>query len=179
MTRTRHWTRATFAMQAWRSWLTDHGSLTQRLQARCPAFAVRRLRQGAAKPHNDERAVLALRDDRIALVREVLLLCGDTPLIFAHTVVPLPSLRGPWQALAGLGNRPLGAALFANPQIARFPLEYRHLDRRHPLHRATVAATGTRQGPLWARRSLFALDGHPLLVSEVFLPAILQLPAAR
>lgn len=179
MTRTRSWTRATFAMQDWRPWLTDHGSLTQRLRARCPAFAVHRLRQGAARPHDDERAALALRGDRVALVREVLLLCGDTPLIFAHTVVPLPSLRGPWRTLAGLGNRPLGAALFANPKIARFPLEYRRLDRRHPLHRAAVAATGTGHGPLWARRSLFALDGHPLLVSEVFLPAVLQLPDSR
>jgi chorismate--pyruvate lyase len=78
--------------------------------------------------------------------------------------------------LTALGHRPLGAALFANPRVKRFPLEYRHLDQRHPLHRAACADTSTAHGPLWARRSLFALEGHPILVTEVFLPEVLNLP---
>jgi chorismate--pyruvate lyase len=176
MMRPTTWNKATCGMGLWRYWLTDHGSLTQRLQARCPAFRVQRLRQATARPHHDESGALALPAGKSALVREVLLLCGDTPLIFAHTVVPLESLRGPWQALTGLGHRPLGAALFANPRVRRFPLEYKHLDARHPLHRAASANTASRHGPLWARRSLFALAGHPLLVTEVFLPAVLDLP---
>ena len=175
MTRSSTWHQSTFAMGPWRTWLTDHGSLTQRLQARCPAFRVLRLCQRSGRPHQDECRAVGLRPGRLGLVREVLLLCGDTPLIFAHTVVPLASLRGPWQALTGLGHRPLGAALFANPLVQRFPLEYRRLDGRHPLHRSATASTWSDFGPLWARRSLFALEGHPILVTEVFLPAVLNL----
>ena len=176
MTRIPTWHTAALGMGPWRTWLTDHGSLTQRLQARCQGFRVRRLRQGKARPHADERTALALPAGKLAVVREVLLLCGDTPMVFAHTLVPLESLRGPWQAISGLGHRPLGAALFATPLVRRFPLAYRRLDPRHPLHRAASAATAAAYGPLWARRSLFALQGQPILVTEVFLPQALRLP---
>jgi chorismate--pyruvate lyase len=161
-------------MGPWRTWLTDQGSLTRRLRGLCPGFRVRRLRQGTARPQHDERAVLALPAGRSALVREVLLLCDATPLVFAHSIVPLASLHGPWHALALLGQRPLGEALFADPKVERHPLEFRRLDPRHPLHRRACADTGAALGPLWARRSLFALHAHPLLVTEVFLPALLR-----
>jgi chorismate--pyruvate lyase len=159
----------------WRTWLGDHGSLTRRLQAACPAFRVRRLRQDHACPHPDELAPLNLRPRRQALVREVLLLCGDTPLVFAHTVIPLAGLMGSWAGLAHLGNRPLGAALFANPRILRHPLECRRLDGRHPLYRSAAKHLPRAPRYLWARRSRFTLGKHSLLVTEVFLPETLKL----
>jgi len=173
---TPHWSTTLLGTHDWRDWLSNHGSLTRRLRQRCPDFRVRRLRQNIDLPHPDERTPLDLRPGQRALIREVLLDCGETPLVFAHTVVPLASLHGPWQALTGLGNRPLGEALFANPRVARHPLEYRRVDPRHPLHRAACRSTRTNYPSLWARRSLFALEGHPLLVNEVFLPAVLDLP---
>lgn len=170
------WQDAAWHTGAWRSWLTDPGSLTRRLQRACPAFRVSCLRQGHGLPTEDERGRLGLRAKRRALIREVLLLDGDRPLVFAHSVIPLSGLRGPWVALAGLGHRPLGAALFANPRIAREPLECRRLDRRHPLHqRAARALGGAVPTVLWARRSLFKLAGRPILVTEVFLPEVLNL----
>ena len=170
------WAAGIHACNPWRTWLTDHGSLTRRLQAACPAFRVQRLLQAHAVPHRDEVAPLDLRPGRHALVREVLLLCGDTPLVFAHTVIPLAGLKGPWAGLVNLGNRPLGAALFADPRIARHPLESRRLDRRHPLYRAAVRHVTTPPRSLWARRSRFTLQGHSILVTEVFLPETLNLP---
>ncbi|MBU1665175.1 MAG: chorismate lyase [Gammaproteobacteria bacterium] len=171
----------------WRGWLDDHGSLTRRLQAICPHLRVQRLSQHIAPPLRDEYRALGLRRGERALIRDVLLICGDTPLVYAHSVIPLPGLYGPWVALSRLGNRPLGAALFANPKVRRFPLEYRQLDARHPLYRpavahlevANLALANLAEVPrrLWMRRSQFALAGHPLLVTEVFLPAISQYPA--
>ncbi|MDP2835114.1 MAG: chorismate lyase [Pseudomonadota bacterium] len=166
----------------WRDWLDDHGSLTRRLQAICPRLRVQRLVQKIASPYPDECAPLGLVRGQRALIRDVLLICGDTPLVYAHSVIPLPGLDGPWVALSRLGNRPLGAALFANPKVRRFPLEYRQLDARHPLYRPAVAhlaVANLAEAPrrLWMRRSQFALAGHPLLVTEVFLPAISQYPA--
>lgn len=159
----------------YRNWLNQAGSLTRALQARCPAFNVWRVRQGLDRPFPDEYAPLRLPRGEPSIVREVILNCGQRPLVFAHTVLPNAGMRGPWHALANLGNRPLGAALFADPRIERFPLYFRHLNRHHPLHRAAVRATGPLPAMLWGRRSLFALLGQPILVTEVFLPEVLQL----
>ncbi len=166
------WNTPAWRSGAWRAWLCDHGSLTRRLRAVCPRLRVQRLSQRIALPASDEYAALGLRHGQYALIREVLLICGDTPLVFAHSVIPLAGLEGPWGALTHLGNRPLGEALFANPKVRRFPLEYRQLDARHPLYRPAVAHLGTAPRRLWMRRSQFALAGHPLLVTEAFLPAL-------
>ena len=168
------WRSSAWIAGAWRTWLTDHGSLTRRLQMACPEFRVQRLLQTHTPPHVDERVIANMRPGRHALVREVLLSCGDTPLVFAHTVVPLAGLRGPWAALAHLGNRPLGAALFANPRIQRHPLECRKLDARHPLFKSAARHLASPPRTLWARRSRFTLQGHAILVTEVFLPAVLD-----
>jgi len=153
-------------------WLTRPGSLTAHLRQHCPAFNVLRLRQGYAHPHPDEHHLLHLPRQRWVLVREVLLRCGDQPLIFAHSVASLASIQGPWRALAGLGNQPLGEALFLNPRIVREPLSYRRLDARHPLYRAAAANIANPPRQLWARRARYLLGGAPLLVSEVFLPGL-------
>lgn len=172
-----HWHRAPIGMGPWRNWLTDHGSLTLRLQGRCPSFRVQRLNQTIDMPFRDEAAALGMPRNRRALVREVLLLCGSRPLVFAHTVIPLDGLRGPWRALAGLGNQSLGATLFADPKVMRFPLEFSRLTRQDPLFRHAMRHHEGALPSLWARRSLFSLGGSPIMVSEVFLPAVLRLTA--
>jgi chorismate--pyruvate lyase len=159
----------------YRDWLTRTGSLTRALQARCPAFHVWRVRQELDRPFPDEFAALGLPHGQPSIVREVILNCGQRPLVFAHTVLPCAGMRGPWQALAYLGNRPLGAALFADPRIERYPLQFRRLNRHHPLHLAAARAAGPVPDMLWGRRSLFALQGRPILVTEVFLPEMLRL----
>jgi chorismate--pyruvate lyase len=169
------WLTSAWQAGAWRHWLTDRGSLTRRLQQRTPAFRVVRLRQSLDQPNLDECNTLGLVPGRLAMIREVLLLNGDAPLVFAHSVIPLSGLDGPWAGLAGLGNRPLGAALFTNPRIQRQALEFQHLDRRHTLYRNATRHLNAPPRTLWARRSLFALQSHPILVTEVFLPATLQL----
>lgn len=170
------WRSSAWVAGAWRTWLTDHGSLTRRLQSACASFRVQRLFQGHAAPNRDELVMANMQVRHHALVREVLLSCGDSPLVFAHTVVPLAGLRGPWAALVHLGNRPLGAALFANPRIQRQPLECLKLDARHPLFKAAARHLANPPRTLWARRSSFSLQGHAILVTEVFLPAVLALP---
>lgn len=170
------WLTSAWQAGAWRHWLTDRGSLTRRLQQACPAFRVSRLKQSLGRPNLDECKPLALVPGRLAMLREVLLLDCDTPLVYAHSVIPLSGLAGPWAGLAGLGNRPLGAALFTNPRIQRQALEFQHLDRRHTLYRSAALHLANPPRTLWARRSLFALQNQPILVTEVFLPATLHLP---
>lgn len=169
------WHSPLWQADAYRHWLTDHGSLTRRLQDRCAAFSVQRLKQKIAAPCHDECAEIGLAPGKLALVREVLLKCAGKPVVFAHSVVSLDGLRGPWVGLGKLGNKPLGAALFANPKVQRHPLEFQCLDTRHPLYHAAAVHTDKAPRNLWARRSHFELGGSPILVTEVFLPEVLCL----
>jgi chorismate--pyruvate lyase len=157
-------------------WLVHVGSLTARIRSRCDEFRVRLVAQERGVPFGDERAPLGLRAGASAWVREVLLSCGDTPLVFAHTVLPAANARGDWRLLAGLGTKPLGELLFTDPLISREALRYARLDARYALHARAAAATGVSADILWGRRSLFRRHGRAILVSEVFLPAILKLP---
>jgi chorismate--pyruvate lyase len=158
-----------------RAWLAAPGSLTRRIQARCPGFSVRLIAQQARRATREERFLGAWSASKRAVVREVCLCCGETPLVFAHSVVRRRDLRGPWRGLARLGSRPLGAALFADPLVRRGPLRFRRLSPRSELHARAQAALGAPLPPLWARRSVFVRRGSPILVTEVFLPGILAL----
>ena len=158
-----------------RPWLRDQGSLTARIRSHCRELQVRVLAQRLAVPHRDEARLLGLRRGELAWLREVALIADGRAGVYARSVLPRHNLRGGWRLFAAIGNRPLGAALFADPRIRRTPLRVRRLDRRDPrLARAALAGAAT--GPLlWARRSVFRLRRRALLVCEVFLPAIRQL----
>jgi chorismate--pyruvate lyase len=154
--------------------LIDRGSLTDRVRERCAAFRVELVYQGPRRAAQDERFVAGGRGERV-LVREVFLSCARARVVFAHSVTRLASLRGTWRGLARLGTQPLGAALFANPRVRRQPLRFHKLGPRDELHARACAASGKRLPALWARRSLFVLGKSPILVTEIFLPGILDL----
>lgn len=159
-----------------RPWLIDPGSLTERIRRRCTAFSVTVIVQRPALPHRDEAALLGLRRGERAWLREVLLVADGVPVVFARTILPRGNVRGAWGLFHGLGARPLGEALFADPRIARAPLACARLDRRDARYHRALAVAPRLPRALWARRSLFALRGRALLVAEAFLPTILELP---
>lgn len=169
------WLTAPAGAGPYRHWLRDRGSLTQRLQAHSGAFSVERLQLRWAQPQPDEALLLGLPSHAHAWLREVTLCCAGTPVVFAHSVLPRRSLCGPWRALASLGSRPLGAALFADPRVVRTPLTYRKLTPVHALYRRALAVLDARPPCLWARRSVFWREDAPILVTEVFLPSVLDL----
>jgi len=169
------WCRLPPAAAAYRPWLRDRGSLTRRIQLRCPAFSVKVVFQGLRRANRDERHIFPPGGRGMVLVREVFLYCRRTPVVFAHSVIDVRDLRGVWRRLARLGSRPLGAALFADPRIERYPLRQKKLNRHHELYRRAAAGLPKAPPTLWARRSLFALHKSPILVTEVFLPGILKL----
>jgi len=163
-------------------WLHDHGSLTQRIQQHCEKFAVRPLRSGLARIAYDESALLGIAPKQLAYSREVFLYANDQAVVFAHSTCASKHLHGAWAALAGLGNKPLGAMLFTHPLVERRPLHFKALRSQHPLYQSALYqkawAVAALPSSLWARRSLFYLHGAPLLVTEVFLPGILKLNGA-
>ena len=159
-----------------RGWLQNRGSLTQLIQRRCCGeFSVKPVFQSLAAVCGDELAVMNLRRNELALVREVYLYCGETPVVFAHSVVARQDLRGAWRSLIGLGNKSLGTVLFTNPIVKRTPLRFKKLTAAHPLFSRACRKLQVKPASLWARRSLFTLHGQSILVTEVFLPSILEL----
>lgn len=156
----------------YRDWLLG-GSLTHRLRGLCPDFRVTVMAEGAAPAAVDEAAWIGLSRRRHAMTREVFLHCGPIPVVFARSVFPAAGLRGPWRFLRGLGHRPLGEELFKRPGIGRRVIGVAGLRPGHSLY---GKAWGAAPGParLWARRSLFVSKGVPLLLTEVFLPAVLE-----
>lgn len=156
-------------------WLRDRGSLTLRIQQRCTHFAVRGVRGGLARIARDESALLGIAPQQLAWSRAVFLYADDQPVVFAHSACAHEHLRGAWSAVRTLGNKPLGALLFAHPLVERKPLHYQALRNTHPLYQRAVTVLNDPPHRLWARRSLFYLHDAPLLVTEVFLPGILLL----
>ncbi len=161
------------APAAVRSWLTDPSSLTRRLRAGCANFCVNGVSQRNRPVLADEVRYSRVAATHAARIREVWLNCADTPLVYAHSVLPHGSLAGSWKALARLGDRPLGAALFADVRVRRIRLQFCRLPAHHPLS-VRAAAHGGFSQRLWARRSLFERDGRRILVTEVFMPEVLR-----
>lgn len=161
---------------AWRHWLLDPSSLTRRLQKRCHGngFNVRVISQRMELPLPGEARALGRPLREVALVRQVYLQCHETPWVFARTVVPLPSLKGGLRRLAMLDTQPLGTVLFADPQMQRGPVEVAHIGPGQRLFRADHGKTTPDRLPIWARRSVFCLQDRPLLVSDFFLPELLE-----
>jgi chorismate--pyruvate lyase len=158
---------------AMRDWLLDTGSLTQRLIEACPGrFRVEVIGQHYGRPHRNEYRILHMRHAQRALIRQVRLYCDDQPWVFARTVIPQKTLSGRRRRLARLGSKPLGAVLFADKSMRRDEMQISCIRAGQALF--DVATRGLRPSPgsIWGRRSVFYLDGAPLLVSEVFLPGL-------
>ena len=148
------------------SWLAESGSLTARLQALAGPVQVQVLRQGLGWALASERRRLDYRP-RLLWVREVVLAHRGLPLLAARTVAPPATLRGAGTGFARLGARPLGALLFTHPGVRWRDCQWTRLARRD--WKAPLPP------PAWGRRTLYTLDGRPLLVAEFFLPSLFEL----
>lgn len=158
------------------SWLSDETSLTRRLRSACRGcFSVHVLQQYRANPDADEARALGMRRGVRALIREVYLMCGDTPWVYARTIIP-PATTRVRPRLARLGTRSLGSTLFADPTLTRGGIEVIASRPGDTLYSGYTGHTGMQAdaAPVWGRRSVFSVRGRPLLVSEFFLAALLR-----
>ena len=153
------------------AWLFDPGSLTRRLRQACSGFfRVQVLGQTWARPLPSEAELLAVDHRRYVWTREVQLFCDTEPWVFARTVIPPVTLRGRGHRLQYLGDRPLGEVLFTDPRTRRGEVEIARITPAQRLHQRAFGKFAEAPTVIWGRRSLFRIDGRPLLVYEVFLP---------
>jgi chorismate--pyruvate lyase len=144
---------------AWKSWLLDPGSLTERLIHHTQgAFRVQVAGECWWQGHSTY--LTRLLGSRIASQRmwsrKVVLVGEAAPWVVAHTLVPVQSLNGPLSRVRRLRSRPLGAFLFSHPGLQR------------PVMHVSPYTQG------WGRCSKFELYGSPVLVAEFFLPALVR-----
>ena len=164
-----------------RHWLTGGGSLTAKLKDHSDTFRVQVLHQQVATCLADEARAIGLHRPGRVWEREVLLRCDNTPVVYAHTVVPMSADATDWPLFSALGERSLGTTLFGDPRVRRGTLEYARLRNTHPLAlraRAALDANGAvpaEEQLLYARRCLYRRRQGTLLVTEVFLPPVTQL----
>jgi chorismate--pyruvate lyase len=141
--------------------------LTQKLVEKSQGdFHVEVLKQSIQAVHFSERQALGIASRQWAVVREVILYGQQLAWVYARTVIPLATLHGPLRRLHYLGNKPLGEQLFTDPSMQREPMQIAQIQAQQlPPALALNQAT-------WGRRSVFRLANKPLLVSEIFLPAL-------
>lgn len=155
------------------SWIFEAGSITQRLRDYYgPRIRVQVLNNHWQRAFISESALLDSPPSKYTLTREVLLYADDIPLVLARTIIPRRTIRSAQQNLSHLGNRPLGEVIFSYPKLERNALEITQVPE-HLWHQPIQRLTQINQ-PLWGRRTIYAIHHHPLLVSEFFLPEILN-----
>lgn len=168
------WLKKPIGSRQYQPWLLDKASLTLHLKKRYKRFSVQNVKLSFDQPFNDELDMLCNLTQGNPLIRDVILLGNQQPIVFAHSILPKQSLRGAWYSLGKLGNKPLGEALFANPKVKRTKLMFKKINKHHALFQQIQKHLHIDEHYLWARRSSFHLNGANILVTEVFLPAILD-----
>ncbi len=165
------------APRQWQPWLLDTGSLTQKIEkAIGHKLQVQVLRDCPQTLNSDESRYFHFKIRRCR-VREVLLCANGTPVVMAHSFIPTFSSSGSNHAVLRLGTKPLGAVLFAKTRKhskAKPPRDIARLDKSSELWKKCSKHFSNLTSPLWARRTLYRLKGHPILVNEIYLPALLN-----
>jgi chorismate--pyruvate lyase len=149
-----------------KSWLFESESLTQRLRNQFENVRVQVLCEQQQTPFLTERQILNSSEQRYCLIREVILLSNQTPLILARTVIPAQTLKISHGNLARLGSRPLGEILFSTPSLQR---EFYGLAK---IESSQWQTDFTITESLWGRRTKYSIQRQPMLVSEFFLPSL-------
>ena len=155
------------------SWIYESGSITQRLRDYYgDSVRVQVLSNQWQRAFTSESRLLKTSPTKYTLTREVLLYADDTPLVLARTIIPEATIRSAHQNLSHLGNRPLGEVIFSYPKLERLALEITRVPSK--LWREAIQQRTLIKQPLWGRRTVYAIHHQSLLVSEFFLPEILN-----
>lgn len=149
-------------------WLHSQSSLTQKIRRLFQDQEVHvellSLKPVLLSAHQCHLMDLPLR--QYALEREILLYADDAPLIYAKTHMPITSLLGEHRRLRMLGNRVLGDYVFTHQSSVRESLWV-----FNPIN---IVARGEEYPQTPYRSSLFLLSEKPILVTEYFLPRLIE-----
>jgi chorismate lyase len=144
------------------SWITEEGSLTERLKKEFNDVEVDVIYEGLASEKETD------------YIREVIIKSCDKPMIFAQTRVKMIDLDRAWSCLKELGQQSLANILFKDPKIFRHSLLYRLCDSDDILYRRLKSLGYIHEEILWIRKSKWEKDGKILSLTEAFLPKLFK-----
>jgi len=139
------------------SWITEEGSLTERLKKEFDDVKVEVVYEG----------VYLL--DKNFYVREVFLKSNDSPKIFGRTRVKIEDLQESWSPLKNLGDQSLATVLFNSPDIKKTSVFYKELFLDDSMFVHINSLSPIDKKSLWARRSSWEKQGAKLELIEIFL----------
>jgi chorismate--pyruvate lyase len=154
-----------------RPWLIGKGLLSVRMKAVCAErFSLRLVDLWTGLLSAAQKSALRSQDNA-ALFRDVEMCNRDTVWVFAQTIMPDSTLSAhPW--LAELGETALGETLSDLSGVERSSYEYAWLPVEEAVTARALRDADIKPAGLWARRSRVSLRGAPLLMQELFLPAM-------
>jgi chorismate lyase len=155
------------------AWLGERGSLVKKIAddvgVDCrvdPVF------EAWGTPWRDEADALSCAVDEAVWAREVTLRCDSEVMVFARSLFSKALFESDTR-FHHLGSQGIGTVLFNSPHAIRGDIEVAVIDSSHALHQQIPRWVGSILPRLWARRSLFTIDAHTLLVCEVFLSHVI------
>lgn len=155
-------------------YLQSEGSTTQWMQAFCgERYRIEVTQQAWNKPLLSEAKALATASHHYMWTRRVVIYGNETPWMLGRTIIPRMSLRGAFRLVQTLGTRSIGEFLFKQKNLQRSPFVYAlantaWLSQLWPEYSAVLSE------PVYLRRSIFWVANKPLLLTEAFLPQLLN-----
>ena len=139
------------------SWLTEEGSLTERLKKEFDDVKVEIMYEGVYEL------------DKTFYTREVILKSNDIPRVFARTLVKEDDLLQAWSSLKNLGDQSLATILFNSVDIKKTSVFYKELFLDDSLFVYVSSISPIHKKSLWARKSSWEKQGANLDLIEIFL----------
>ena len=139
------------------SWLTEEGSLTERLKKEFDDVKVEIMYEGVYEL------------DKTFYTREVILKSNDIPRVFARTLVKEDDLLQAWSSLKNLGDQSLATILFNSVDIKKTSVFYKELFLDDSLFDRVSSISPIHKKSLWARKSSWEKQGANLDLIEIFL----------
>lgn len=155
------------------SWLMDTYVLTKGLGSiEAASCQLALLDERMATLSADETTAFSADVSGLAWVRQIEHVVEGEAVIYARTVVPLPTFEAFKADFLSLGTQPIGERLLYDREtVSRDAFQYRIiLANEWPYQRAFN--TGDAPPSLNARRSMFYMQGYPLLITEVFMSTL-------
>jgi chorismate--pyruvate lyase len=154
-----------------RPWMIGKGLLTQRLKSACGGrFGLRLADQWSGLLSAAYQSALRSTDNA-GLFRDVEISHAGSVWVFEQTVMPDSTLVAhPW--LAELGDGALGETLGDLSGVERSSYEYAWLPAEAAVTARALRGAQVKPAGLWARRCRVSLRHAPLLIQELFFPAM-------
>jgi len=122
------------------SWLTEEGSLTERLKEEFGNVKVDVMHEGFISEKKSE------------YMREVIIQSDDLPMIYARTLLKKSDLEDAWKCLKSLGQQSLANILFKDSKIFRRSLSYQICKSNDALYLHLKSLNLVHEEVIWSRQ---------------------------